>query len=40
MTNTYKKTYVMCCWRMQNSRAESMAGAFDGYFMRLITERC
>ena len=40
MTTTYKRSEVMCCCRMQNSRAENMAVAFEGYFMRLITERC
>ena len=40
MTATYKKINVMCWCRMQNSRACNMAGAFDGNFMRLITERC
>jgi hypothetical protein len=40
MTTTYYKTNVMCCCRMQNSRAVDMAGAVEGYFMRLITERC
>ena len=40
MTTTYRNEKAMCCWRMQNSRAENMAGAFEEYFMRLITERC
>ena len=41
MTTTYiYDNQVMCCTRMQSSRAENMAGAFEGYFMRLITERC
>lgn len=38
--DTYEKMKVMCWCRMQSSRAENMAGAFEGYFMRLITERC
>ena len=40
MTTTYYKTNVMCCCRMHNSRAYDVAGAFDEYFMRLITGRC
>ena len=40
MTTTYYKTDVMCWCRMQNSRAGNVAGAFEEYFMRLITERC
>ena len=39
-TTSTQKNIVMCCCRMQNSRACDVAGAFDGLLMRLVTERC